>query len=190
MKRRKQLDFYETPLQFTKLLLSYIGIHIKESVFECCNGDGAITQELRNNHFTVQTNDIDIKHKADMHFDATESAVWNTLSPSWVISNPPFSSAARIVPLAFQSAKHGIAFLLRLTYLEPCSNRKDFLSLYPPSIIVLPRYSFTKDGGHDSVTCAWFIWRKGPVDRSRGHQHKALVHIATREDVEEFSDEC
>ena len=188
-RRRKQLDFYETPPQFTGLLLSYIRPEIKGTVLECCNGDGAITAVLRRHRIKVITNDVNKLRKAHKHFDATKPSLWKK-SYAWVISNLPFSSASRIVPSAFQAARHGVAFLLRLTYLEPCLNRKDFLSQYPPSIIVLPRYSFTRDGGVDSVTCAWFIWRKGSLDRPRGPHHRALVHIATREDVEEFNNEC
>ena len=58
-----------------------------------------------------------------------------------------------------------MAFLLRLSFLEPTLTRREFLRANPPKrVIVLPRISFTGDGRTDSVTCAWLIWTTGPSD--------------------------
>jgi len=187
---RKHLDFYETPKEFTRLLLSYIETDIYGYILEPCNGEGAISHELRTVGFKVKTNDIDKDRKSNYHYDATDNHLWK-LSPSWVVSNPPFSSAHRIIPRAYNAAMHGVAFLLRLTYLEPCQNRASFLVKYPPSIVVLPRYSFTKDGSTDSVTCAWFIWNKEYIRRFRGTTYRPEVNVVTKEMVKEYTcDEC
>ena len=164
MKPRRKNDFYETPPVFTHILLEDIGPHVGTKILECCSGNGAISDVLKNKGYDVKTNDIE--RDADMSYDATQDALWARYyhSVSWVISNPPFRSAPTIVKKAFHTAKDGVAMLLRLTFLEPCQNRGDFLSHHPPNLIVLPRHSFTKDGGNDSVTCAWFYWIKNQDD--------------------------
>lgn len=166
MAPRMKNDFYETPIAFTHILLEDIDRYMGSKILECCSGDGAISNVLKNKGFDVVTNDIE--KDADMSYDATQNALWLRYhhSVSWVISNPPFKSAPIIVKKAYHTAKDGIAMLLRLTFLEPCKNRGDFLSHHPPNLIVLPRHSFTGDGSVDSVTCAWFYWIKNQDDLS------------------------
>lgn len=164
MKPRRKNDFYETPPVFTNILLEDIKGYMGKNVLECCNGDGAISNVLTKKGYQVVTNDIE--RDADTNYDATEDALWmkHYHNVSWVISNPPFKSAPSIVKKAYHTAYDGIAMLLRLSFLEPCQNRGDFLSNHPPNLIVLPRHSFTGDGGVDSVTCAWFYWIKRQDD--------------------------
>lgn len=114
----------------------------------------------------VETNDIDPSKPTDTHYDASLSAYWDAPGEAdWIVSNPPFSAAALIVPLAVAHANLGVAMLLRLSFLEPVENRVAFLEQHPPTdFIVLPRISFTGDGKTDSVTCAWMIWDKHADD--------------------------
>jgi len=65
------------------------------------------------------------------------------------------------VPIAhaFMLEDGGLAFLLRLSWLEPTAARQDFLNQYPPKrLIVLPRHDFRGSGQTDSVTSAWMVW--------------------------------
>jgi hypothetical protein len=153
-------EFYETPPIYTKALLANIGSLIDGRVLECCSGDNAIADVLMRNGYHVTTNDIDRHRKADRCLDASKDFLWMGEPYDWIISNPPFSKAPLITQHAYHYAEYGVAFLLRLTFLEPCLNRAKFLVNHPPSILVMPRYSFTRDGGTDSVTCAWFVWVK------------------------------
>lgn len=157
---RRLNDFYPTPSWATRELLSRV--HIKGSVIEPCAGAGDIVAPLcdESRITLVDTNDLDRNHVAKMHEDATDQRWWAGLPEfDWVITNPPFSVAHKILPLAFEYAKTGVAMLLRITYLEPCEGRSAWLNQYPPDgLIVLPRISFTGDGDTDSATCAWMIW--------------------------------
>lgn len=109
-------------------------------------------------------------------YDATTDKYWRSIDccdqKDWIITNPPFNVANEILEHAFLRAKYGVAFLLRLTYLEPTRNRFLFLSKYAcclRKIIVFgqPRPNFLegeinpktgKEYSGDSVTTAWFIW--------------------------------
>lgn len=154
---RRAHDFYPTPSWATRELLNRVDIN--GTVLEPCVGAGDMTRELAAVG-QLRTNDLDVTHQADSHEDATNKRWWNTLPQyDWVITNPPFNVAHKILPHACEHATKGVAMLLRLTYLEPCEGRDMWLSVNPPHrLIVLPRISFTGDGKADSVTCAWFVW--------------------------------
>lgn len=156
---RRLHDFYPTPEWATKELLRYVAI--SGEILECCAGQGDMAKILERVG-KVYCNDIDTETMSPNHWDATRPSAWEERRPwDWVVTNPPFSVAAEIVPLAFKYAQTGIAMLLRLSYLEPVENRGSWLHDNPPNtLIVLPRISFTGDGKTDSVTCAWMIWRK------------------------------
>jgi hypothetical protein len=165
---RRKNDLYETSELAVKELLSRISI--KGALFECCAGKGAISFALRKffPESAIFTNDIDQSLPASHHFDASKIINWvNYTLPSqnetidWTITNPPFNKAFPILLNAYEHSNLGVAFLLRLSFLEPTYERQDWLNEHPPdSLIVLPRYSFTGNGKTDSVTCAWMIWDK------------------------------
>lgn len=160
MKTRDALDRYYTPKWATEALLERV--RVVGPVVEPCVGIGNIASVLKRAGHVLSTNDIDKDVEAHTRLDATEKSYWTkNRRAAWVISNPPFSLAASIIPLAYNAALTGVAMLLRLSYLEPCQNRAYWLAEYPPTrLIVLPRISFTGDGKTDSVTCAWIVWYK------------------------------
>lgn len=156
---RRENDFYPTPGWATRELLKRV--RIGGAVFEPCVGAGDIATELRCDPriCRVDDNDLDRRHQAQWHEDATYSRWWETLPEyDWVITNPPFNVASEVLQCAHKYASN-VAMLLRLSFLEPCEGRGAWLAKYPPSnLIVLPRISFTGDGNTDSVTCAWMVW--------------------------------
>lgn len=115
---------------------------------------------------SVYTNDIDENREADAHFDAGKEWPIDDVF-DWVATNPPFGHAFDILQRALPRARTGVAFLLRLSFLEPTDARGEFLSLNPPTRqIVLPRWSYKRNAkgkwATDSVTTAWMIWDKQP----------------------------
>lgn len=173
---RRPLDQYFTPLSAALALLKYQP-NISGAILEPCVGQGDLAAPLRRLGKVV-TNDIDPRMSADSHRNAALAEFWEWQAlepPDWVVSNPPFSCCQPIIAGAFSVARRGVAMLLRLSYLEPCNNRAGFLSQNPPSVIVLPRISFTGDGKTDNVTCAWFVWDF--------NAHERHVRIVTKDEV-------
>lgn len=158
MTRRKH-DFYPTPSWATVKLLEHFPL--TGIIGEPCSGAGDMAYELRRNN-PVWTNDIDRNHPADSHHDLTDPTSWAKLPEcDWIVTNPPFKIAAAIVPAAYDKARLGVAMFLRLSYLEPCENRGEWLERHPlTKLIVLPRISFNGSGKTDSCTTAWMIWDK------------------------------
>lgn len=157
--KRRAFDFYPTPEWATRELLKRTGIG--GFVFEPCVGQWDIANALAGRVRHLDTNDLDPARDADSHYDASSESCWIARPIDYVVTNPPFSRASQILPLAVEHAKIGVYMLLRLSYLEPCENRAAWLEAHPPNfLMVLPRISFTGDGKTDSVTCAWMGWDK------------------------------
>jgi len=170
---RQPYDSYPTESAVTKVLLDRVALSIDEdvNVTEPCAGDGAITTILqKRNCINVFSNDINSAWDGHNSYkDATKPDVWKEWQQEnpidWVITNPPFGSANLILPLAYKAATVGVAFLLRLTYLEPARNRGKWLRSHSSkltNLIILgqPRPSFTGNGRTDCSTVAWMVWRK------------------------------
>lgn len=166
-KGRRPLDAYETPPHYIACLLSEVAFFGR--IIEPCVGTGCISDRLRQlpSVRAVWTNDIDRKVKADTHIDAREiDAVKHY---DWAVTNPPFACAQEIIEQAFEYAKN-LAFLTRLSFLEPTNDREYFWQAHRPTqLIILPRYSFRlNDEGKkqtDNVTCCWIVWHEDGAPR-------------------------
>jgi hypothetical protein len=162
---RRTNDFYPTPEFATRELLAHVS-DIRGSIFEPCIGDGAIAKVIDGGDRWIYGNDIAPQLNCSFCGDASKRDLWVAVQDSmsridWVVTNPPFSVASKIIPLAYEFAEFGIAMLLRLSFLEPVEDRGAWLNEHPPTkLIVLPRISFTGNGKTDNVTCAWMVWEK------------------------------
>jgi hypothetical protein len=161
---RHRLDQYETPPHYVQPLLDLIGPLDGQYVYEPCVGQGHISR-LITCAGVLQTNDIDPACPAATHFDARRREAWPAARVDWTITNPPFSDELPILEHALR-VSHNVAFLARLSFLEPTRTRVQFWLDHPPTdVIVLPRYSFrVNDIGKrqtDNVTCCWIVFREG-----------------------------
>lgn len=162
---RHPLDQYETPPHYVAPLLELIGSLRGHSVYEPCVGQGHISRFL-DGAAHLLTNDLDPTQRADLHEDARHPEAWRpTTTFDWTITNPPFRDELPILKLAL-AASRNVAFLARLSFLEPTLTRQVFwCARAPTDVIVLPRYSFRcNDQGKrqtDNVTCCWLIYREG-----------------------------
>jgi hypothetical protein len=159
---RSDFDFYETPAWMTRSLVHHHPAIRGKRILECCSGRDAIVRVLRDEYgCTVFTNDIDTRHPAEMHCDATQAWYWREHAPTvdYVVTNPAFEPAFDILRHAYAHAHVGVAFLVRKTFLEPTLDRGPWLQEHPPMrAIGEPRYSF-RGVGSDSVSCDWYVWK-------------------------------
>ncbi|MFT4098448.1 MAG: SAM-dependent DNA methyltransferase [Rhodoblastus sp.] len=87
-------------------------------------------------------------------------------SVDWVIMNPPFGPAHQFVEPALSVARHGVAILLRIQWLEGIERYAQLFQRTPPSFAA----AFTErlsmvEGGLDAATKgatlhAWWVWRR------------------------------
>lgn len=161
---RRPLDQYETPPHYVEALLPLVGPLQALAVYEPCVGKWHIARYLAAASYLL-TNDLDPGCSATMHQDARLVEAWPARTFDWIITNPPFSDELAILQHALLCARN-VAFLARLSFLEPTRSRAAFWQAHAPTdVIVLPRYSFRlNDEGKrqtDNVTCCWVVYREG-----------------------------
>jgi hypothetical protein len=162
---RVENDYYPTPEAITRLLLKHVPM-LPQRIMEPCAGAGAISEVLRTTRRTVRESDI--SWDTDSPKDASDPcfwAYWGEVAPFATVTNPPFNLASKILPLAYEHSPWGVAFLLRLSYLEPAADRAQWLTNHADNlrwlIPVNPRPRFRRDSkGTDSSTVAWMVWQK------------------------------
>lgn len=95
----------------------------------------------------------------------------STERAGWIIGNPPYKAAERHCRHALGLADQGVAFLLRLAFLEGKA-RAAFWRQYPPDQVVVmsKRPSFTSNTKTDSAAYALFVWRTS----GRGNPRRVL----------------
>lgn len=175
---RRPFDFYPTGAAVTRALLERIDIGGR--VLEPCAGAGDMARVLRDDPriTAVATSDIDPARPVDFYGNAADPGApcYTGGRYDWIVTNPPYTRAAPILATAYDQARIGVAFLLRLTFLEPARDRAAWLQAHTAQLsdqlILNPRPSFTGDGRSDSATVAWLVWR-------RGHRGGTRIHFVT-----------
>lgn len=166
-RRHNKLEFFETPPGFTRLLTRHM--HLRGQIYCPTVGEGAIIRAMREEDHLIDrwyfTNDIDPQRPADTHFDARKPEAWSfAVQPDWVVDNPAFSIGYDIVQRGLFTVRLGVVLHLRVSFPEPTLDREEFLTAYPPDIMMyLPRYSFgvspkTGKRSTDATTTAWCVW--------------------------------
>ena len=177
MKTRIHLDAYYTSSKLVEQLLLKYPISKDKVILECCNGKGHISTYLKQLGYEVITNDIDKETDSHFYFDFSKIneefknvlnrncvSAANEQSEYTVITNPPFNVANKILENCLDIVDE-VIMLLRLSFIEPCKERRAVLNQYKDNLVkvipISPRPQFRSDtNGSDSVTVAWFIWNK------------------------------
>ena len=164
-------ELYPTNDKVTAVLarrLPQIGGHVAEP----CAGPGMMVRAIQA-HFPranpVTSMDVDPYWSDYVNWigNATDPSdpFWKYTEYDWVITNPPFSIAPAILANAFNNCRVGVAFLLPVTFLEPCEDRgrwlQDHADHMTHKITVNPRPKFIADKSTtDNKTVSWFVWKK------------------------------
>jgi hypothetical protein len=146
--------------------------------FDPCAGRAPISKALREAGREVE--DSDIEWNIDRPSDATTPEFWRYWSDSlWRMPNidcrnwatvtyPPFDLASKILPLAYEHSPWGVAFLLKLDYLEP---HGDWLIEHADSlryIIAMNPLHCLPGDAYGSASVAWMVWQKSWSWKSLG----------------------
>jgi hypothetical protein len=177
---RRQYDAYYTEQGLTLELLKHLSLDKYKTILEPCVGDGHIRNvvQAKYPHLVYTTNDINLIKDADSHYDATYKSDNNQqrslyqyfdyegfVRDKWwdcCITNFPYNVQDEILPIVWQHVEL-LAFIPRLTWLEPTRTRAAFLETNKKhcryQIIYNPRPKYDSKGS-DNVTSMFIVYDK------------------------------
>lgn len=178
------LDAFYTPDDVARACVATIADDVRgRCVLEPHAGGGAFVRALLGHTTDVWAMDLNLQAPAlapggapgrmcgDFLTDLPTGlgGAWGGDPPAWIVGNPPYNEAEAHARRALTTASAGVAFLLRLAFLEG-AKRRAFWREYPPAEVhvLVSRPSFT-GGGTDSAAYGWIVWRKGHVGPAHLH---------------------
>lgn len=148
----KKDDVRYTPPEATQALVAAECDWLPEIIWEPACGDGRMARELTRHGHNVIASDIAY---TGFGFAADFLLMKNKVSA--IVTNPPFSLAARFIKHANELAPY-VALLLKSTYWNAASRLKLYDAL--PCAAVYPltwRLDFTGQGA-PPMDCTWYVW--------------------------------
>lgn len=165
----RRLDYFPTPpwaaragAEVLRLLDPKAG-----SIWEPACGEGHMAAALAES-FQVYASDIHpFGYGAEIDFLSEATAPVEGWQPDWIVTNPPFRTAADFLRLGLRRASRGVALLLRLQFLEggaryrllfgpePLTRFAVFSERVPMTLGKWDPQASTASG------YAWFFWMKG-----------------------------
>lgn len=165
----RDLEFFPTPPWATRALFEFVLKHIKypeiQSALDPAAGLGHMSSVLKEYVSHVEATDI---YDYGLHLNTIRNFITHPpkKKPQWIITNPPFELAELFLKTALETATSGVAFLLRLSWIEG-QNRYNSIWNRNPASITAPfseRVSMCLGGwdpkGQFATAHAWFIWIK------------------------------
>lgn len=175
-RERVENDYYATPYESTKALLSVESFN--KNIWECAVGGGHIAKVLEEYGYDVYGTDIVYRdYEKTNYYDFIKQEDSNGIRFSkWhgdIITNPPYSLAQEFLENSMGVIDDGckVAMFLKIQFLEGVKRKEMFIK-YPPKIIYVfsNRQNPLRNGEEfdekgkkwSSTMCfAWFVWEKG-----------------------------
>ncbi len=170
LKRRKEYDFYSTPLEFCKAAVNIINDFNPTFICDPGAGNGVWGKILKEKFPNSMLNGVEIQpFDKPIWYDNWYLGDYLKYEPftykyDLIIGNPPYSLAEEFIRHSFNilSDNGYIVFLLRLSFLESKKRARSLFKEFPPLnvYISVSRISFTCDGKSDDQAYAVFKWAK------------------------------
>ncbi len=176
------LEFFPTPPWATRALMDRVLDPLPDpgvmSCWEPCAGLGHMADVLRESFDTVRASDVyhyplaSGGHSGRLEIDRLdfldEGQIARAPEVDWIITNPPFSKAAQMLSHALIKARLGVAFLLRMQWLEGETRFREVYADRAPSLVApfVERVPMCEGGvdpeGSTATMYAWFVWLSEP----------------------------
>jgi hypothetical protein len=165
----RKLDLFPTPPWGTRALFKHVFPALNlppriRTAWEPAAGFGHMSEPLKEFcRFVVATDIYDYGPHLDTRSDFRSADPTASLV-DWVITNPPFDHSHEFLEMAMKVARKGVAFLVRLAWLESQGRYHNLWTQTPPTVVA----AFTERlpmclGGWDpklstATAYAWYIW--------------------------------
>lgn len=170
----RQLDYFPTPPWAARAggeLIRFID-PLARTLWEPACGEGHMAAAL-GEAFAVYSSDIHPFGYGDTIDFLSEAAAVphcgaeGPILPDWIVTNPPFRTAADFLRLGLSRSRRGVALLLRLQFLEGAARYRLLHGAEPLSVCAVfservPMTLGRWDPAASTATgYAWLLWRKG-----------------------------
>ena len=170
---RESNDFYATDPKAVELLLKHETF--SHDIWEPACGAGHISEVLKAHGYNVKSTDLIDRGYGKGGIDFLNQGTLFTDKCIWggdIITNPPYKYAEEFVVKSLESikAKHKVAMLLKIQFLESMSRYTNIFKNIPPKTIYasVKRTNCCRNGDFEkykgagsAVSYAWYIWEKG-----------------------------
>lgn len=184
-------ELFPTPPWATRALTEIVlpRLHVRElgRVWEPCAGLGHMSDVLAERASAVAASDKNVYRLSNDHHMHTirhdflsgdGGFSFGGAAPDWIITNPPFGQAAAMARKALSIARYGVAFLLRIQWLESAERFQLFREAPPTLVAPFVERVAMCEGGWDpkcstATGYAWFVWirdRDGWVKPARAYE--------------------
>jgi hypothetical protein len=158
-------DYFPTPEWATHALIH--NEHFEGDIWEPACGDGAMSRVLEQTGCSVFSTDLFDRGygQAGVDFLKADHVADN------IITNPPYNSAEAFVKTGLAQARHKMALLLRLAFVEGANRQRTIFAKTPPTRIWVfsERITFYPAGavqkGSGTTAYAWFVWDKTSIGK-------------------------
>lgn len=168
----RRLEFYPTPPWAARAGAELV-LRLDPGrwvAWEPACGQGHMAEAVRDQFAAVFASDVHDHgwERQDAVADFLDLATDNLgVEVDWIVTNPPFETAAEFVRLGLRRARRGVAMLCRLNWIESAGRYPLFfgdtpLTVFAPFAERVPMVLGRWDPGAGSATgYAWFVWIKG-----------------------------
>lgn len=161
------LDFFPTPPWATRALFEHVIGHWSAHLgWDPACGDGAMVKVMHEYMLACAASDV--------HDYGLESArIHDFLQPflpddigmsEWIITNPPFRLGEQFITRALQIATHGVAMLVRTSFVESIGRYEGLFRDRPPALVAqyverVPMVKGRLDRKASTATSyCWLVW--------------------------------
>lgn len=179
-----ELEYYPTPPWATRALIEALrarGLLTGQSVWEPACGEGYMARPLAEAFEAVRATDIFDYSATFPEQDGVVDFLLDWPDPGappasdWIVTNPPFARSLEFAELALRRARLGVAFFVKVQWLEGMTRHRRIFSRHTPRLILhfAERVPLAK-GRMDpdlrtNQAYIWIVWVKRPLlDRSPG----------------------
>lgn len=175
------LDYFPTPPWATRALCEWLKAHYVQmntmSVWEPACGGGHMARPLGEFFHSVKATDIHDYGYGTGGIDFVGLPSAEDEPVDWIITNPPFTLAEQFAERSLMMARHGVAFILRSSFLEGNGRYARLFLPHPPTDILqfverVPMVRGRVDKEAASATSySWIVWMpvKHPAQGTRFH---------------------
>ncbi len=164
------LDFFPSPPWATRALMRHVLCDAHGSCWEPAAGEGHMAEVLRETFSEVHASDVhDYGRGYEVGSFIGEAGLADDMAtcpftPDWIITNPPFNAAVEFAIRGINTARRGVALLVRSNWAEGVERYNTLFRIRPPSIVAqfaerVPMVKGRWDPEASTATAySWFVW--------------------------------